>query len=366
VTQVSRSEPQVSEAHKYRVIQWATGATGSHALRAIAEHPELELVGALVYSAEKAGRDVGELVGIGPIGVTATDDPDEILALDADCVVHMSQMALDPRPHLDDICRILESGKNVVTTVLTDLIYPKVMGAEVVQRLEAACKAGGVSFHGTGIEPGWASEVLPLVLSGLWKRVDCVTVREILDYATYPSRVTLFDLMGFGHPPERPCLIQLAIGAGKLFDAPLQMVADGLGVELEAIRGFFEPVLAPETYDIACGTIEKGTVAAMRFGLQGIIAGKPALVIEHVTRTRGDLAPEWPHGRGWSVDVEGEPSMRCTVQIATDGGDENDQGCLGTAMHAVNAIPLVCEAAPGIRTFLDLPMVLGRRSIRPR
>jgi len=114
-----------------------------------------------------------------------------------------------PRPHLDDICRILASGKNVVTTVLTDLIYPSVMGPEVVDRLEAACRAGGVSFHGTGIQPGWASEVLPLVLSGLWKRVERVTVREILDYATYPSRVTIFDLMGFGLPPERPSMIQL-------------------------------------------------------------------------------------------------------------------------------------------------------------
>jgi hypothetical protein len=350
----------------YRVIQWATGTTGSHAVRAIAAHPELELVGALVYSDAKAGRDVGELVGIGPIGVTATNDPDEILALDADCVVHMSQMALDPRPHLDDICRILESGKNVVTTVLTDLIYPVVMGPEVVERLEAACKAGGASFHGTGIEPGWASEVLPLVLSGLWKRIDCVTVREILDYATYPSRVTIFDLMGFGRSPDAPSLIRLGIGAGKIFDAPLRMVADGLGVELEAIRGYFEPVLAPETYDIACGTIEQGTVAAMRFGLRGFVAGQPALVVEHVTRTRADLAPDWPQGRGWSVDVEGEPSMRCTVQIATDGGDENDQGCLGTAMHAVHAIIPVCSAPPGIRTFLDLPMIVGRHALRRR
>src|SRR6476659_1265524 len=98
------------------------------------------------------------------------------------------------------------------------------------------------------------------------------------------------------------------------------MVADGLGVELEAIRGHFEPVLAPEKYEIASGTIEKGTVAAMRFGLSGFVGGRPALVIEHVTRTRADLAPDWPQGRGWSVDVEGEPSMRCSVQIATDGG----------------------------------------------
>lgn len=348
----------------YRVIQWATGTTGSHALRAIAAHPELELVGVLVYSDAKAGRDAGELVGLGPLGVIATQDPDEVLALDADCVVYMAQMAMDPRPQLDDICRILESGKNVVTTVLTDLIYPAVMGPDVVERLEAACKIGGVSFHGTGIEPGWASEVLPLVLSGLWKRVERVTVREILDYATYPSRVTLFDLMGFGRAPNQPSLIQLAIGAGKLFDAPLRLVADGLGVELDGIRGYFEPVLAPETYEIACGTIQKGTVAAMRYGLSGIVGGRPALVIEHVTRTRADLAPEWPRGRGWSVDVEGEPSMRCSVEIATDGGDENDQGCLGTAMHAVNAIPLVCAAPPGIRTFLDLPMVVGRHSIR--
>jgi hypothetical protein len=144
------------------------------------------------------------------------------------------------------------------------------------------------------------------------------------------------------------------------------MVADGLGVELEAIHGFFEPVLAPETYDIACGTIEKDTVAAMRFGLRGFVGGRPALVIEHVTRTRADLAPEWPQGRGWSVDVEGEPSMRCTVQIATDGGDENDQGCLGTAMHAVNAIIPVCAAPPGIQTFLDLPLIIGRHALRQR
>src|SRR5262249_60339586 len=93
-------------------------------------------------------------------------------------------------------------------------------------------------------------------------------------------------------------MIQLAIGAGKLFDAPLRMVADGLGVELEQIRGFFEPVLAPETYKITCGTIEKGTVAAMRFGLSGIVGGRPGLMGEPVPRTGGDLAPERPGGRG--------------------------------------------------------------------
>src|SRR5262249_62248294 len=104
-------------------------------------------------------------------------------------------------------------------------------------------------------------------------------------------------------------MIQLAIGAGKLFDAPLRMVADGLGVELEQIRGFFEPVLAPETYKITCGTIEKGTVAAMRFGLSGIVGGRPAVLVEHVTRARGDLAPGWPRGRGRAVGAEVAPSM---------------------------------------------------------
>src|SRR3954468_15635361 len=145
-----------------RVVQWATGSVGRHAAAAVHRHPELELVGALVYSDAKAGRDVGEICGIGEIGVVATNNRDEILALDADCVLYMPQGEMDPMGALDDICRLLASGKNVVSTAVTALIYPASMGPDVVAKLDAACVRGNSSFHATGIEPGWAAEVLPL------------------------------------------------------------------------------------------------------------------------------------------------------------------------------------------------------------
>lgn len=190
---------------KLRVIQWATGNVGRHAVAAVHDHPDLELVGARVYSDAKAGRDVGEICGIGEIGVTATNDVDEIIALDADCVLYMAQGDWNPPVALDDVCRLLASGKNVVSTAVTAWIYPDSAGDEVVQRLEAACQQGKTSFHGTGIQPGWAAEVLPLTMSGLFRRVDSLLVQELMDYSTYNVPFVLFDVMGFGKPPTKKC-----------------------------------------------------------------------------------------------------------------------------------------------------------------
>jgi hypothetical protein len=242
-----------SEAPMLRVVQWATGAVGRHAVAAMADHPDLEVMGALVYSDGKAGRDVGELCGIGPIGVTATKDRDEILALDADCVLYMAQGEMDPAGALDDICALLASGKNVISTAVTSLIYPASAGPQVVERLEKSCAEGRASFHATGIEPGWAAEVLPLTMSGLFRHIDSLLVQELLEYSSYD---------------------------------------------------------------------------------------------------------------GWKVTIEGRPSMVLESKIAANGEDENDQGCLGTAMHAVHAIVPVCAAPPGIRTFLDLPTIVGRHVLR--
>ena len=184
------------------VVQWATGNVGREAVAAVHRHQDLTLVGAFVYDAAKAGRDVGEICGIGPIGITATDDRDSILALDADCALYMAQGEMDPAGALDDICALLASGKNVISTALTVLIYPKASGDEVVERLEQACSSGGSSFHGTGIEPGWAGEVLPLTMSGILGRIDSILVQELMDYSTYAVAEMMVDIMGFGLPPE--------------------------------------------------------------------------------------------------------------------------------------------------------------------
>ncbi len=345
---------------KLRVIQWATGNVGKHAVAAVHEHADLELVGALVYSDEKAGRDVGEIAGIGEIGVTATKDVEEILALDADCVLYNPTGEWNPPAALDDVCRLLASGKNVVSTAVTAWIYPKSSGEEVVERLEAACAAGQSSFHGTGIEPGWAAEVLPLTMSGLFRRVDSLLVQELMDYTTYDVPFVLFDVMGFGKPPdERVLMDEPAIG-GLSFKGPLMLLAEGLGAAIEDYVWERQVAVTDKPIEIKAGRIEAGTVSAMRFAYTAIIEGRRALTVEHITRLGRDQAPDWPNGRGWKVTVEGLPSMVLESRIAIHDEDDTDQGCLGTAMHAVHAIAPVCAAPPGIRTFLDLPTIVGR------
>lgn len=344
-----------------RIVQWATGPVGRHAVAAVAEHPDLELVGAYVYDEAKEGRDVGEICGLDPIGVSATRDKDAILALDADCVLYMAQGDADPLGALADICPLLASGKNVVSTAVTPLIYPAAMGEEVVKQLEEACARGGSSFHATGIEPGWASEVLPLAVSGLLRRVDSLTVQEIIDYATYDNAFMLFDVMGFGHAPESTGFLAVDPSLlGSVFKAPIMLVADALGATIEDWVFERETWLAPDDFDIRAGRIAAGTTAALRFGASAIIDGRRALTVEHVTRLRPDAAPHWPDQRGWRLTVEGSPSMLVEAKVAINGEDENDQGCLGTAMHAVHAVVPVCTAEPGIRTFSDLPTIVGR------
>ena len=343
-----------------RVIQWATGTVGSHALAAVQAHPELELVGVRVYGDDKAGRDAGELAGTGPIGVTATNDVDDIVALDADCVLYMPRGGIDPNDALDDVCRLLASGKNVVSTAVTAWIYPKSAGEEVVTRLEDACRAGSTSFHGTGIEPGWAAEVLPLTMSCLFRSIDSIRVQELMDYSSYPSRDMLVGVMGFGQPPDADVPGADLSRKGRAFRAPLMLVAEALGATVEDITVDREVAVAKEPFDVAAGRIEAGTVSAQRFSVSAIVGGRKAITVEHITRLGAEQAPEWPSGRGWRVVIEGNPSMVLDCEIAVHGEDKNDQACLATAMHAVHAIPFVCSAEPGIRTFLDLPIIAGR------
>ena len=343
-----------------RVIQWATGNVGRQAAVAVHRHAELELVGAFVYSAEKAGRDVGEVCGIGPIGVLATADADEIVALDADCVLYMAQGEMDPMGALDDICRLLASGKDVVSTAVTGLIYPASLGSAVVERLETACAEGGTSFHATGIEPGWAGEVLPLTISGILGRVDSILVQELMDYSTYDSHDMMFDIMGFGMAPDAPVPLADPTLMGGTFKAPLMLLAEGLGAEIDDFVARRDIAVADRVIEVAAGTIEPGTVSAQRFSFAAVVGGREALTIEHITRMGADQAPDWPTGRGWRVAVEGTPSLHLDSRIAVHGEDDTQQGCLGTAMHAVHAVVPVHAAGPGIKTFLDLPMITGR------
>ena len=340
----------------YRVIQWATGTVGIHAVPAIVAHPALELAGLWVHSDSKAGRDAGELCGGAPVGVTATQDADALLALDADCICYTANSDLRPGQVVEDLCRMLASGNNVVNTSYVPLLYPAAAGDGVLDQLEAACQAGGTSFYTSGIDPGFGNAGIAIHALALCKEVRTVRMLEIVNYATWDNPFTMFEIMGFGKPDTSQSLL-LAPGSTTLAWGPvLHLVARAIGLELDDVQETHEILLADEDVEIASGTVAKGTISGMRFEIIGMIDGEERIVVEHVTRLRDEDAPDWPQGSGYRILIEGEPHVQIELGLSSDVGDHNHAGCLATAMHVVNAIPHVVEASPGVKTLLDLPV----------
>jgi 4-hydroxy-tetrahydrodipicolinate reductase len=351
----------------YSVVQWGTGNVGHLALKAIVNHPDLELAGLIVHSPSKVGKDAGDLAGIGATGVLATDDVDGILAMKPDCVSYMATGDLRPTEAVDDMCRCLAAGINVVSTSVVPLVHPPSADKGAVKKLQAACEKGGASFFTSGIDPGFANDILPLTLLSACERVDSVRIMEILNYSTYNQPEVLFDTMGFAQPVDAQPLLVLPGVLSLAWGGTVNLLAEGLGVELDEIRETHERVAAPETFTVDAGTVEKGTTAGLRFEVQGIVNGRPAIVVEHVTRLRNDIAPEWPQPTGlgcYRIIIEGSPSMTCDLQLVGEDGDENTAGLVATAMRVLNAVPAVCAAEPGVLSTLDLPLVTARHLLR--
>jgi len=345
----------------YRVIQWSTGNVGHFALGAILDHPDLELAGVWVSSEAKAGKDAGDLCGRPRTGVAATTDAGALLARDADCVCYTATADLRPFEAIEDICRILAAGKNVVSSSVVPLVHPTSFFPEVRDKLAAACREGRTSFFTSGIDPGFANDVLPLVVSGLCGRWSEVRVLEIINYATYDQPQVLFETMGFGKPMEHVPLLLTPGTLSFAWGGTVRLLAEGLGVVLEDLRETWERRPAEHAIRIGAHTVQPGTAAALRFEVQGIVGGKPAIVVEHVTRLDDALAPGWPTGNGsYRVVITGVPTIRCELEFEDERGDHAVGGVLLTATRLVNAIPAVCEAPAGLLSALDLPMVTGR------
>lgn len=339
-----------------RVIQWATGTVGIHAVPAIAAHPDLELAGLWVHSDAKAGRDAGELCGGPALGVTASQDTDALLALDAEVVCYTASSDTRPGEVIDDVCRILAGGKDVVSTSYVPLLFPLAAGDGVGDRIEAACQQGGTSFYSSGIDPGFGNAGLTVHALALCKEVRTVRMMEIVNYATWDNPFTMFEIMGFGKPDASHSLL-LAPGSTTLAWGPvIELVAAAIGLPLDDIIERHEILTAPEDIEIASGTIAAGTVSGMRFEIVGRVGGAERIVVEHVTRLQDGDAPDWPHGAGYRILIEGEPHLKVEMELSSDWGDHNHAGCLATPMHVVNAIPHVVAAGPGVKTMLDLPV----------
>ncbi len=338
-----------------KIVQWTTGNVGRRSVRAIVTRPDLELVGCFAWSAEKAGRDVGELCGIEPLGVTATNDVDALLALRPDCVVY-NPMWQD----VDELVRILESGVNVVSTAA--FITGGNLG-DRRDRIAEACARGRATMFGTGVSPGFV-ELLGIVLAGVCDRVDKVTISEAADTTLYDSPDTEI-LAGFGRPIDDPALPAMTAEGTAVFAEGVAMVADALGVELDDIVCEAEYAQTTEDLDLGSWTIAAGCVAGLAASWQGRAGGRTVIDLNVRWKKGPTLAPDWPIEDGWAIRIDGRPTVLTKVGFlpppdfeATTFADFMVLGLIMTAMPAVNAIPRVVAAPPGIVTYTDLGVPL--------
>ena len=337
-----------------KVVQWATGNIGTRSLRAVIEHPNMKLVGLYVHSPEKVGRDAGELCGLGPIGIKATNSIDEIIALKADCVLYMQQGA-----NIDDLCRLLASGANVVTTRV-EFHNPPTLDSAVRARIEDACRRGGTSLHSTGSSPGFITEALPIVLLSLQRRLDGLTISEFANLSSRNSPELLFDIMGFGKPPvafNEYMLAEIKLG----FAHSLHALANAIAMPLDSVEVKGECATLRNDVRIAAGELKAGTVGAQRISISGMKDGRTLMQMRLHWYCSTDIEESWNlRDSGWHVLVEGDTPLDVAIRFPVPLEDYAAMTPGLTAHRAVNAVPVVCAATPGIRTTAELPQVIAQ------
>lgn len=346
-----------------RVVQWTSGGVARQCVRAILSHPGLELVGMYAYSPAKVGRDAGELVGLPPTGVRATDDVDALLALRPDCVSYSPL-----HPNVEEMVRILEAGVNIVTTsmFLTGWNISTRRGGvpDAVARLEAAAQQGRASLFGTGMNPGYIN-YLACVLTGVSHRVRHIRLTESVDVSLYAGDSNM-DPLGWGLPPDSPGLADQIMEETRVFGDGVDVMAAIMGVTLQDKRCSAEFATATRDLDLPGRPIAAGTVAGIRVRWEGILGGRAVIENCQLWAMTRHLEPAWKVEHAYLVDIEGDPNIHTRMDIlpegdlaAMTGADFHAIGMTITGLPSINAIPAVCAAAPGIRTYADLPVIAG-------
>ena len=343
-----------------RTVQWTTGNVGTQTLAAILRHPELEAVGCYAWSPEKVGQDLGALAGADEAaGIHATDDIDALLALKPDCVCYTPLW-----PDVDLLCRILEAGIHVATSAhfVTGHGY---LGEAKRARIEAACAKGGSAILGSGMHPGF-SNLLALTSATACNRVDKIVITESQNASGYASAETQRSV-GFDDPMDTPGLADKVRDGSLVFIDGLYMMADALGIALDEVRFEADFAEAAQETDLGFMTIHKGHVGGVAGRWHGLVAGRVVFDVGFRWIMGGPVTKPWPIEHAYLLEIQGMPTLKLRMEIlpppdfkARSLEDYMALGMVITGLPVVNAIPALCAAGPGIKTYADLRLVTAK------
>lgn len=353
------------------VAVWGTGNVGRPAIRAVLSHRQLALSAVIVANPAKRGADAGELAGVAATGVAATDDWQAVLAARPDALVYAATADTRPEDAQREMLACLHAGVNVVAFGFYPLLHPGSCPEEVLAPVTEACRAGNSSLLVSGIDPGWAMDMLPVVLSGAVSGIREIRSREIFNYALYDQPEVVREVIGFGKPMEELPIMLHDFAIEMVWGPMIRLVGEALGKPVERVEILVERRPLEAAVEVpGMGRFDAGTQGAFRFEIRGYCGEQPLYVLEHVTRIDDDCAPDWPYppeGRGChQVVITGNP----TLTVSLHATDRHEPGAAGggnasAASWVVNAIPGVCAAAPGVLTWRDLPPQTGAAQLAP-
>jgi hypothetical protein len=347
------------ENRPLRVIVWGPGGLGSVVGWELHRLPEFDLVGVRAYSPSKVGQDFGSHIGVGPVEVVMTDDVDALLGLNPDCIVYTPRDAGNFNTD-DELLWLLERGANVVTPL--PFQHAELWREQAfVERLRAACSAGGSSFHATGIDPDVIGERVVLGLTAMCTDVTHIRLREMWEADSVDG--DLLRMIGFGRPPAEVDGNPLVTGISTGF---LQAIARGaeraLGVTYDRVEERHNYIPASKDIESRNISIGAGTVGRVTHEYRGWVeskGGEPFFTVELNWFIGHEMLPEGvePH-QYWIIEIEGRPSIRTVIDLRASLEDEErfyaignlrtEPGYHATMAPCLHAIPHVVSAAPGI------------------
>ncbi|MBF4160848.1 NAD(P)H-dependent amine dehydrogenase family protein [Nocardioides acrostichi] len=345
-----------------RVFQVATGNVGSEMIKRLGSQPDLELVGVHCYSPEKVGTDVGELAGVGPVGITATGTVEEILAARPDVLTFHGVF-----PDEDLYVQVLEAGIDIVTTAdwITgfhrDTNHPHHSGRKVSEVIESACQRGGSTFYGTGMNPGH-NQIIGVAVSANVADIENVTTIESVDVSCHHSADTWREV-GYGLPVDDPALPDMLRKYTEVFADSVYLKADCFGLELDEVRFSYELGACTKDVDLGWYQLPKGSLGGNYIKYQGMIDGVPRVETHLEWQMTPDTDPSWDIKGCYITQIKGDPQIYNKHMIfpapGVDLSDPSDFASIGmtvTGMPALNSIKAVHAARPGIITSADLPL----------
>lgn len=351
-----------TSGRQVRVFQVATGNVGSEMIGRIQRHPDLELVGLHCYSADKVGKDAGELAGIDPVGVVATGTVEEILETRPDVLTFHGVW-----PDVDLYEQVLEAGIDIVTTA--DFItghhrdgnHPRRDGRTESEVIAAACERGGSTFYGTGMNPGLA-QILTIVHSTDVADIEKVTCIESVDVSCHHSVDTWINC-GFGAPADDPEQVRKLELGTRVFGDGVYLMADALGIALDTVDFECELGACTEDVDLGWFQLPQGSVGGAKFAYVGKVGGVPRVELGLEWQMTPRTSPHWDVQGCYITRIDGDPVIYSKHMILPKPGTDFSSveafaaiGMTVTGMPALNAIRAVVEAPPGIVTSADLPL----------